>query len=155
MIRSAQIKEMREIQKLLELSARKGELLPRSLGELYEAVRDFKVYVDKKGSIVGLCALHPTWEDLGEIRSLFVKEAFRRQGIARRLVSSCLEEARGIGIQRIFTLTFNPAFFLALGFTPIDKATLPHKIWADCVRCVHFPDCKEKALMYSWEDKII
>jgi amino-acid N-acetyltransferase len=149
------MKDMREIQKLLESSSRKGELLPRSLGELYESVRDFKVYTDKKGSIVGLCALHPTWEDLGEIRSLFVQESFRRQGIARQLVFSCLEEAKVLGVQRIFTLTFNPAFFQRLGFTTIDKAALPHKIWADCVRCIHFPDCKEKALIYCWGEKNI
>jgi amino-acid N-acetyltransferase len=155
MIRAAHIKDMREIQKLLESSSRRGELLPRSLGELYESVRDFKVYTDKKGSIVGLCALHPTWEDLGEIRSLFVQESFRRQGIARQLIFSCLEEAKTLGIQRIFTLTFNPAFFQRLGFTAIDKAALPHKIWADCVRCIHFPDCKEKALMYCWDEKSI
>jgi len=155
MIRGAQIKDMREIQKLLESSARKGELLPRSLGELYESVRDFKVYTDKKGTIVGLCALHPTWEDLGEIRSLLVREAFRRQGIAREMVFSCLEEAKSLGIQRVFTLTFNPAFFQRLGFDPVDKAALPHKIWADCVRCVHFPDCKEQALIYCWDEKVI
>ena len=155
MIRNAQMKDMREIQKLLESSARKGELLPRSLGELYDSVRDFKVYADRKGSIVGLCALHPTWEDLGEIRSLFVREPHRRQGIARQLVFSCLEEAKGLGIERVFTLTFNPAFFQVLGFTPIDKAALPHKIWADCVHCIHFPDCKEQALIYYWKDKII
>ncbi len=153
MIRQGQMKDMREIQKLLEGSARKGELLPRSLGELYESARDFKVYMDSKGSIVGLCAIHPTWEELGEIRSLFVRETFRRQGIGRELVFSCLEDAKALGINKVFTLTFNPAFFQSLGFKVIDKAALPHKIWADCVRCIHFPDCKEKALIYSWEQK--
>lgn len=155
MIRIARMQDMRDIQKMLEASARKGELLPRSLGELYDSVRDFKVYTDKKGTLIGFCALHPTWEDLGEIRSLFIREAYRRQGIARELVFSCLEDARALGIQRVFTLTFNPAFFQKLGFTPIDKAALPHKIWVDCIHCVHFPDCKEKALIYSWEEKLV
>ncbi len=120
--------------------------MPRSLSELYDSIRDFQVFLDGKERILGFCALHPTWESLGEIRSLFVREEVRRRGIGRELVSKCLEEGREIGIHRVFVLTFNPAFFQKLGFSPVDKAMLPHKIWADCIHCIHFPDCKEQAL---------
>lgn len=146
MIRKARMEEIPKIQKMLEGSARKGELLPRSLSELYDSIRDFQVFLDSKERILGFCALHPTWESLGEIRSLFVREEVRRQGIGRELVSKCLEEAREFGIHRVFVLTFNPDFFQKLGFSPVDKAMLPHKIWADCIHCIHFPDCKEQAL---------
>lgn len=146
MIRKARMEEIPKIQKMLEGSARKGELLPRSLSELYDSIRDFQVCLDGKQRILGFCALHPTWESLGEIRSLFVREEARGQGIGRELVSKCLEEGKELGIHRVFVLTFNPDFFQKLGFSPVDKAMLPHKIWADCIHCIHFPDCKEQAL---------
>jgi amino-acid N-acetyltransferase len=146
MIRKARMEEVPGLQKMLEVSARKGELLPRSLGELYDSVRDFQVCVDKQGKIAGCCALHPTWEELGEIRSLVVNEEARGRGIGKNLVDHCFEEARKLGIRRVFVLTFNPQFFQNMHFVPISKSRLPHKIWADCVRCIHFPDCKEEAL---------
>jgi amino-acid N-acetyltransferase len=141
------------IYKTLEISARKGELLPRSLGELYDSIRDFHVYLDDQGKLVGCCALHPTWEDLGEIRSLVVSEELRRKGIGRSLVNRSLEEAKELGMQRIFVLTFNPDFFQGLQFVPISKSMLPHKIWAECIRCIHFPDCKEEALLLELQKK--
>ncbi len=147
MIRKARMTEVPQIYKALEISARNGELLPRSLGELYDSIRDFQVYLDGQGRLLGCCALHPTWEDLGEIRSLVVSEEARKQGIGRSLVNRCLEEAMELGMQRIFVLTFNSPFFERLRFEPISKSLLPHKIWAECIRCIHFPDCQEEALM--------
>jgi len=146
MIRKARMEDVPRIQKLLEHSARKGELLARPLGELYDFLRDFVVYLDEQDRTVGCCALHTAWEGLGEIRSLIVEEGVRRQGIGRRLASSCLDEARDLGIRKVFVLTFNADFFKKIGFATVSKSLLPHKIWADCVRCVHFPDCKEEAL---------
>ncbi len=151
MIRKAKVSEVPQIQKMLEVSARKGEMLPRSLGELYECLRDFHVHVGPGGEIMGCCALHPTWEELGEIRSLVVKEEYRNRGVGAGLVGRCLEEARELGLKRIFVLTFSPPFFQRLGFRPVSKSMLPHKIWAECIRCIHFPDCKEEALWIDLE----
>lgn len=152
MIRKARMTEVPLIYKTLEISARNGELLPRSLGELYDSIRDFQVYIDEHGQLLGCCSLHPTWEDLGEIRSLVVSEEARKKGIGRSLVNRCLEEGRELGIQRIFVLTFNPPFFQRLQFVPISKSLLPHKIWAECIRCIHFPDCKEEALLLELQE---
>lgn len=151
MIRKARMSEVPVIHKTLEISARNGELLPRSLGELYDSIRDFQVCVDEQGQFLGCCALHPTWEDLGEIRSLVVSQKARGKGIGRSLVSRCLEDGRQLGLRRIFVLTFNVPFFEKLHFVPIPKAQLPHKIWAECIRCVHFPDCKEESLILEIE----
>ena len=151
MIRKARMEDVPKIQKMLELSARKGELLPRPLGELYDSIRDFMVCVGPRERLIGCCALHPTWENLGEIRSLVVKEEARKQGMGQSLVSRCLEEARELGIRQVFVLTFNPDFFQRIGFVTISKSMLPHKIWADCIRCIHFPDCKEEALRIELE----
>lgn len=155
MIRKARVTEVPQIHKALEISARKGELLPRSLGELYDSIRDFQVYMDDQDRLIGCCALHPTWEDLGEIRSLVVSEEARRKGIGRSLVNRCLEEARELGLRRIFVLTFNARFFQHMRFEPIPKSMLPHKIWAECIRCVHFPDCKEEALLLEFGGKTL
>jgi amino-acid N-acetyltransferase len=148
MIRKAKITDVREIQKLIELSAKKGEMLSRSLSELYDNLRDYYVFQEKgAGPIRGTCAMHICWEDLAEIRSLVVREEYGRQGIGTKLIEACLSEAISLGIYRIFALTYKPAFFDKFGFKVVDKTALPHKIWADCVKCVKFPECDEVAVL--------
>jgi len=145
-IKKAVLSDVREIQALVNAQASRNRMLPRSLHDLYDSLRDFQVArLGRK--LAGTCALHITWEDLGEIRSLAVEEEHRNQGIGRTLVRRCLSEAKRLGIRRVFSLTYCPEFFTRLGFTPIDKAELPHKVWAECIRCHHFPDCKEEALV--------
>ena len=151
MIRKARMEDVTRIQKMLEMSARKGELLPRALAELYDSIRDFMVFTSEAGQLLGCCALHPSWEELGEIRSLMVREEARRQGIGRLLVGRCLAEASELGIRNVFVLTYNTGFFQQMGFTPVQKSMLPHKIWSDCIRCIHFPDCQEEALWIEIE----
>jgi len=148
LIRKAKIGDVREIQKMLASHAQRGELLPRSLSELFDNLRDMFVYVeDSQPEIMGTCSMHICWEDLAEIRSLVVREPFRHQGIGKRLVEACVSEAVTLGLYRIFVLTYQAQFFEKLGFHQVDKATLPHKIWADCIRCVKFPECDETALV--------
>jgi len=148
LIRKARIGDVREIQKMLASHAQRGELLPRSLSELFDNLRDIFVYVeDSQPEIMGTCSMHICWEDLAEIRSLVVREPFRHQGIGKRLVEACVSEAVTLGLYRIFVLTYQAQFFEKLGFHQVDKATLPHKIWADCIRCVKFPECDETALV--------
>jgi amino-acid N-acetyltransferase len=146
MMRKARVGDVRTIQGLIEASASKGEMLPRSLSEIYDHLRDFYIY-EQHRSLVGTCALHICWEDLAEIRSLAVLELERRKGIGSKLVRVCLREARRLDIRRVFVLTYKPSFFQKFGFEVVDKATLPHKIWSDCLKCVKFPDCDEIAMM--------
>ncbi|NDY43063.1 N-acetyltransferase [Dissulfurirhabdus thermomarina] len=147
MIRKAKIGDVRAIHGLLSAFGDRNLLLPRSLSELYDHLRDFTVYEDEAGAVGGVAALHICWEDLAEIRSLAVREDLQHHGVGRRLVEHCLSEAVTLGIYRVFTLTNRPEFFKKLGFGPVDKATLPHKVWADCVKCARFPDCDEVALL--------
>ncbi len=148
MIRKAKISDVRDIQKLIEHSAKKGEMLPRSLSELYDNLRDYYVFL-KEGEdiLIGTCAMHICWEDLAEIRSLVVREDEHRGGIGTKLIESCLSEAISLGIYRIFALTYKPDFFRKFGFKVVDKSALPHKIWADCIKCVKFPECDEVAVL--------
>ena len=145
MIRKARIVDVRAIQGLIEGSASKGEMLHRSLSEIYDNIRDFYVFQGNR-SLLGTCALHICWEDLAEIRSLTVLEDERRKGIGSKLVKACLREAKQLGIPKVFALTYEPSFFQKFGFGIVDKATLPHKVWSDCLKCVKFPDCDEIAM---------
>jgi amino-acid N-acetyltransferase len=148
MIRKARLSDIKEMQRLINFFADRGEMLPCSLSELYERVRDFFVS-EEDGEIAGTCALHPCWEDLGEIRSLAVKEPYARQGIGTHLVKACLEEAASLGIKRVFALTYKPDFFLRFGFQTTDKSKLPQKVWSDCIKCVKFPECDEIAMILN------
>ena len=148
MIRKTTTIDVKAIHRLLKKHSDRGELLPRALSDLYDDVRDFNVFEEKgSGSIIGACALHVFWEDLAEIRSLAVCERYQRKGIGSALVTTALAEAKDLGIKRVFTLTYRPEFFNKHGFKIVDKATLPQKIWAECIKCVKFPDCDEIAML--------
>ena len=146
MVRKAKLSDVKNIYKIIEAFANKGEMLHRPLTDIYDNLRDFYVY-DEKGIVVGACALHISWEDMGEIRSLAVSEVAGGKGVGSLLVNSCLDEARALGIPKIFALTYKPGFFEKLGFKPIGKEVLPHKVWGECVRCFKFPNCDEMAVM--------
>lgn len=146
MLKKAGIKDIKQIHGIINLSASQGEMLPRSLGELYDNMRDYFVYEDN-GEIVGAGALHICWENLAEIRSLCVLEPSRGRGIGRKLVNACLEEACNLKIERIFLLTYQEEFFKKCGFQTVDKKELPQKIWSDCIKCPKFPECDEIAMV--------
>jgi len=145
MIRHARIPDARDIHQLLLIYAKDGQLLGRSLSDIYETIRDFYVYEDA-GKVLGVGALEICWEDLAEVRSLAVAPGQQGKGVGRKIVESCLTEARELGIRRVFALTYQPDFFKNLGFKEIEKSELPQKIWGDCIKCVKFPDCDETAL---------
>ncbi len=146
MLRKAQINDIKEIWKLLTFFAGRGDMLSRSLSELYESVRDFYI-IEEEGRLIGAAALHIVWEDLAEVRSVAVAEDAERKGVGTQLVNSCLDEARKLGLKRIFCLTYKPDFFARFGFRIVDKTELPHKVWGDCIKCVKFPGCDEIAMI--------
>ena len=148
MIRKALIGDVKAIQSLINGYADQGQMLPRSLNDLYENVRDFSIY-EEGSAIAGVCALHISWEGLAEIRSLAVIKGKTKQGIGKSLVNESLREAEYLGADRVFVLTYQELFFRSLGFSPVDKKELPHKIWTDCLHCVKFPNCDESALIIN------
>lgn len=151
MIRKPFISEADQIKSLIDPFVREGLILPRSLHSVYTTIRDFWVDISEENpvQIKGCCALHISWTDLAEIRTLAVRKDFQGRGDGSALVGACLEEARKLGVKRVFTLTYVPGFFNKIGFLEVDKATLPNKIWADCIHCQYFPDCREVALIYD------
>ena len=147
-IERAGIGDVAQMHELINRFADKGEMLARSLSDMYENVRDY--FVVKEGERVIACAaLHVMWSDLAEIKSVAVAEEGQRQRIGAQLVDACLTEARGLGIPTIFCLTYQPTFFEKFGFSRVDKMELPRKVWSECYRCPKFPDCDEVALVYN------
>jgi len=149
MIRKALIRDVKPIHGLLSYYADQGLLLPRSLSELYDHLRDHFVMEEKgsQNSIIGVSALGICWEDLAEIRSLAIAQDAQGRGLGSQMVETCLQEARSLGLKKVFTLSYVPDFFSKLDFEEVEKSVLPHKIWGDCLKCPKFPDCDETAMM--------
>ena len=147
MIRKATIGDMKTIHKLIAEQAKAGHLIARAISDLYSQVRDFTVWQDEEsGAVLGCGALHICWEDLAEVRSLAVSTAHQGRGIGTALIKSLLEEANQMNVSRVFVLTNRLSLFEKNSFQQIEKSQLPHKIWADCLKCNKFPDCDEVAL---------
>ena len=144
-IHKAQVKDIPVLKSLIDGYVKNEQMLPRSMSELYESTQDFFVCTDK-GEVVACCALKVRWDELAEIASLAVRQDHLSQGIGSMLVEACIEQAKNLGITHLFTLTYASGFFAKKGFVIIDKAELPHKIWADCIRCPKFPNCDETAM---------
>ncbi len=140
---------MPAIAELIRTFAERKLMIRRSLGELYESIREFFVATDDEGRVIGCVALHVFWEDLAELKCLAVSETVQGHGVGRRLVEASWDAARELEIQSVFTLTYVPGFFEKCGYHKIEKADLPHKIWNECVRCPLFPNCNEVALIRS------
>jgi amino-acid N-acetyltransferase len=147
-IRKARLDDVLTIHNLLVEAAKSTPVIARSQAALYETLRDFYVFDEGEG-VLGCCALHITWGDLAEIKSLSVDDACQGRGVGKVLVEACLEEARGLRLQRVFALTAVVRFFEKLGFRLIDKHDLPHKVWGDCMNCPKFPDCDESAVQIN------
>lgn len=150
-VEKARINDVTQIHKLINGFADKGQMLARPLSELYESIRDF-VVVREDGQVIGCAALHVSWSDLAEIRSVAVAEEYQGKGIGGMLVNACVKEAETLGIKTVFCFTYRPHFFKQQKFADIDKAELPRKVWTDCFRCPKFPNCDETALVFHTED---
>ena len=146
MIRKANLEDVKKIQELINYYASNDKMLPRSLNELYENIRDFFIYEEGE-EILGCVALHVAWEDLAEIKSLAVLESKQKQEIGSMLVEEAFKEAKTLKVKRLFALTYVPEFFEKIGFKKVAHSDLPHKIWSECIKCIKFPDCEEVALV--------
>jgi amino-acid N-acetyltransferase len=146
-IRPARVGDVPGIYELIRTFAERRLMIQRSMGELYESIREFLVAVDDERQVVGCVALHVFWEDLAELRGLAVAEHLQRRGLGQRLVDACWESARELELGSVFTLTHAVGFFERCGYHQVEKSELPHKIWNECVRCPMFPNCQEVALV--------
>jgi len=145
-VQRASVTDVKSIHDLVNGFARKGEMLPRTMAETYESLRDYSVVRDSD-ELIACGALHVIWEDLAEVRSLAVREDKQGQGLGAMLVRSHIEEAKELGLRTVFALTYRPGFFERLDFVQADVMTLPRKVWNECYRCPKFPTCNEIAVV--------
>jgi len=144
-VRHAKISDAKAISALINCYAERDKMLFRSLAEIYENLQMFLV-AEVDEAIVGCCALEIIWSDLAEIKSLAVGPARKGQGLGRALVETAVEQARQLGVPRVFALTLEPGFFERLGFAVVQKEELPMKVWSDCARCPKQQECDEIAV---------
>lgn len=145
-VRRATLADVEKMHTLINYFAGTGWMLPKSRNKLYQNIRDFFV-AEQDGEFAGCCALHVTWDDLGEIRSLAVVETLQNDGVGRLLALAALEDAAALKLPRVFALTYQKAFFEHLGFVEVDKTSLPQKVWGECMDCPKFPNCDEVAMV--------
>jgi amino-acid N-acetyltransferase len=145
-IRRATLADVEGMHRLINAFAGEGLMLPKSRNKLYQNIRDFTV-AEQAGELVGCCALHVLWSDLGEIRSLAVDKAAQKIGVGRQLAIAALEDATALKLPRVFALTYQEGFFERLGFIEVDKAEMPQKVWGECYDCPKFPNCDEIAMV--------
>ncbi|WP_297431172.1 N-acetyltransferase [Sulfurimonas sp.] len=141
------LSNIEEMQELIYPEVENGVILERNSDEVATNIRSYTLaYVGAE--LVGFAALHIHTIELGEIRSLIIKDGFRGQKIGEKLVNHTLKEGEELGLKRVLSLTYKQSFFERLGFVEIPKESLPeHKIWADCIKCKHFPICNEVSLI--------
>jgi len=145
-VRSAKISDVEAIYSLINRYAERDEMLFRSKADIYENLQAF-IVAELNGSVVGCCALQIVWSDLAEIKSLAVDEANKGLGVGKAIVDAAIEQARKLGLQKVFALTLTPDFFEKLGFEIIEKDALPMKVWSDCARCPKQQNCDETAVV--------
>ncbi len=147
-IRRARVADVPRLYELISYYAARGDMLPKTLDQLYNRVRDFYV-ADAGGEVIGCAALKITWHDLAEIISVAIHPDFQGRGLGRLLIGPLFEEARAIGIPTVFVLTLQIGFFSRMGFREVPRLILPHKIWQDCSACFKRDRCDEVAMVYE------
>ena len=138
------------MQKMVEQEVKDGVILNRNEDEVATNIRSYVLAkIDNK--LVGYAALHIHSERLAEIRSFVVAKKYRGQKIGKKIVEFTLKEAKELGVkEEVLVLTYLPDFFKKINFREIAKETIPeHKIWTDCIKCIHFPVCNEISLVYK------
>lgn len=148
-LKKAKLADIEAMQMLVKKEVENGIILPRNSDEIATNIRSYTLaFLDSE--LVGYSALHIFSKDLGEVRSLVVKDGLRGHGIGAKIVTKLIEEGREYGLKSLFALTYQENFFKKLGFRVIPKEEIPsQKIWADCIKCKHFPICNEIAVIYT------
>ncbi len=148
-LQKATLDDIPAMQSLVEDEIREGVILKRSDDEVATNIRSY-VLAKEEGRLLGYAALHIHSPRLAEIRSLIVAKESRGRQIGRKLVEFTLSEAKQLNVsEEVLVLTYLPDFFKNMHFSEISKESIPeHKIWTDCIKCIHFPVCNEISLVY-------
>ncbi len=141
------VADITKMQDIVKEEVASGKILLRTEDEMATTIRSYTV-VEVDGKMAGFTATHIHSPRLAEVRSLVVSKDFRGLKLGKKLVEACIKEAKEYGIKQLLSLTYEQGFFESCGFRVISKEEIPeHKIWADCIRCKHFPICDEIAMV--------
>jgi amino-acid N-acetyltransferase len=141
------LKDISKIQNLLTPFIKDGIILKRDDDEVATNIRSY-IAIKKDDKFIAIGALHIFSKELGEIRSLAVNRNYQRQGLGKKIVKKLEKEAKSLGLTKLLTLTYQKEFFESLGFKEIPKEEVPsQKVWSDCIKCPHFPNCNEISLI--------
>jgi len=143
--RNAKLPDAFAIEQLIHVHVGDGTLLPRSLAEICENIRDF-IVVENEGEIVGCGALHLYGMHLAEIRSITVTNKSEGKGAGRVLIDALMKEAQKQSVTCVCLFTRIPTFFAKMGFREVEKEALPDKALKDCIRCPRQNACDEIAM---------
>jgi amino-acid N-acetyltransferase len=159
-IEKAQIRDVEEILELVNVFAKSNLMLPRGPQYLYENIRDFVIASDRNVPVYSLTetrevlhlivacgSLHVLWDDIAEVRALAIHPDYQHLGLGSKLVQYMKQEARQLGIKRLFTFTLSEVFFKTLGFKKIKRKSLPPKVWGECSRCPKYFHCDEVGMV--------
>jgi amino-acid N-acetyltransferase len=159
-IEKAQIRDVEEILELVNVFAESNLMLPRGPQYLYENIRDFVIASDRNVPVYSLTetredlhlivacgSLHVLWEDIAEVRALAIHPDYQHLGLGSKLVQFMQQEAKQLGIKRLFTFTLTEDFFKTLGFKKIERKGLPPKVWGECSRCPKYFHCDEVGMV--------
>jgi amino-acid N-acetyltransferase len=152
-IRSALVSDAAAICDLVNYYAERGKMLHRSLESVYDSLRDFHVAESHSGEILGCVAVDIFWADLAEIKSLAVSSQQTHQGVGSQLVLAAVDDAKRLGIRKLFALTYEREFLERHGFEVIDRDTLPEKVWRECISCPKADACDEIAMMLRLDER--
>ncbi len=146
-LRKATLQDIPAMQALVEQEVKEGTILPRSDDEVATNIRSY-ILAFENDKLIGYGALHIHSPTLAEIRSLIVSPHARGKGVGKAIVQEAIKEAKKLKVQEILVLTYVDTFFKKFGFKEIEKEKIPnHKIWQDCIKCIHFPVCNEISLI--------
>jgi len=159
-IQKAQVRDVQEILDLVNGYAAADVMLPRGPQYLYENIRDFVIASDRKVPvysmmetrevlhlIVACGSLHVLWDDIAEIRALAIHPDYQHLGLGSKLVEFLIEEAKKLGIKRVYTFTLTEEFFRTIGFKRQKREQLPAKMWGECSRCPKYFKCDEVGMV--------
>jgi len=151
LVRKARLSDVGEMCRIINHYAEKQQMLPKTLLQLYENLRDYSVAFDAAAPerMLGCGALHIYWDNLAEIRALAIAPEMARKGVGAVLVEELLAEARALGIEQVFCFTYEPEFFRRFGFIQVEHSAMPLKVYNECFHCPKFNKCDELAMVLN------
>lgn len=150
-VRTPEASQAPKLYALISANLEEGHLLPRTLSEIVVHAERFAIAVGGR-KIVGCAELAPLSPHVAEVRSLAVDLLYRGRGVGTLLVDELRRRARREGFEKLCAFTHAPGYFIQMGFSIVPHLWLPEKIFTDCVKCPHFRQCGQHAMVASLDE---